>query len=337
MSCGATDVKPLKRGMLRMNEYYGRKSCGAESYGPAMKTICTEHMNIGPGEKLLLVADPPMQELAENMAGAAREQGFASNLLVTGPIIQAGIAPKEFTTEALAAAEAVLLVTSRSLSHTDQRRAACHEKGVRIASMPGLTEDMLLRLFKPGKPGEIAESTLELASRLEGVNRVRVSDPRGTDFELKLAGREIFTDTGLYHNPGDFGNLPAGEVAAAPVPETLRGRVVVDIAFAGLGAVEPLTLELEAGRLVKARGVDSRRLLDLLKKPECRVAGEFGLGTNPLARPCAVTLEAEKCLGTVHLGFGDNRSFGGENAADGHWDGVFYYKDIELDGVRLEI
>jgi leucyl aminopeptidase (aminopeptidase T) len=319
-----------------MEEYSGLKSCGTESLGPAMKTICAEHMNIRPGENLLLVADPPMKELAENMADAAREQGFANGLLVTGPIVQTGRAPGGFTTEALAAADAALLVTSTSLSHTDQRRAACYEKGVRIASMPRLTEDMLLRLFKPGKPREISERTLELASRLEGVSRVRVSDPRGTDFELELTGRKIYSDTGLYHSPGNFGNLPSGEVAAAPVRGTLQGRVVVNVAFAGLGAVEPLTLELEAGRLKKSRGVDSGRLLDLLKEPGCRVAGEFGIGTNPLARPCAITLEAEKCVGTVHLGFGDNRSFGGENAAEGHWDAVFFYQDIELDGARLE-
>ena len=78
-------------------------------------------------------------------------------------------------------------------------------------------------------------------------------------------------------------------------------------------------------------------LLSLLDKPEFRVVGEFGVGTNPLAMPCEVTLEAEKAVGTIHLGFGDNRSFGGENAAAGHWDAVMRCSNLELDGSRLDL
>ncbi len=302
-----------------------------------MRTICREHLGLAPGESLLLVADPPQRRLAGKMAAAANGLGFPARLLEVGPIEKAAQAPPEFTIEALASSEAALLVTSRSLSHTDQRRAACGEKGVRIASMPGLSAEMLCRLFRPGKPKEIAERTLALASRLEGAGLIRVHNQRGTNLRLELTGRKIYTDTGLYHSPGSFGNLPAGEVCVSPVPGTLEGRVVVDVAFAGLGAVGSLVLELEQGRLKRAHGHDAERLLHLLDRPEFRVAGEFGMGTNALARPCAVTLEAEKALGTIHLGFGDSRSFGGENAASGHWDAVLRSDCLEIDGKRLDL
>ena len=320
-----------------MKEFSEKVPVAEEALLPAMMTICGEHLGLARGEHLLLVADPPKRRLAGEMTDAARELGFSAGLLRIGPIEKTGCAPPEFTTKALTMCAAALLVTSRSLSHTEQRRAACHEKGVRIASMPGLSPEMLCRLFKPGKPKEVAERTLALAARLEDVCRIRVRNRQGTDFDLELTGRKIYTDTGLYHHPGSFGNLPAGEVCAAPAASTLEGRAVVDVAFAGLGAVQSLILELHQGRLKNARGTDAQRLLSLLDKPEFRVVGEFGIGTNPLARPCEITLEAEKAIGTVHLGFGDNRSFGGDNAAAGHWDAVLRCDSLELDGSRLDL
>lgn len=282
------------------------------------------------------MADPPYYKLAGRMVDTARKLGFACELLQIGPVAKAGAAPREFRREALARYPAVLLVTSGSLSHTETRRQACHAEGVRMASMPGLTEEMLIRLFRPGTAEQISRSTRMLARRLEGSDKIRIRTERGTKLELSLTGRKIYLDTGVYSDPGTFGNLPAGELSAAPVAGSAGGKLVVDVAFAGLGAVENLALEIENGRLVAAYGRRSRDLLDLLSGPAERVLGEFGIGTNRLAKPCAITLEAEKALGTVHFGFGDNRSFGGENSACGHWDAVIRCTSIEVDGEVLE-
>jgi len=303
----------------------------------ALEIICRDNLGLSPGESLLIVADPPLERLAARMAEFAREVGLSCELLEVGRVERAGLAPRGFTTETLAKAEAVLLVTSKSLSHTEQRRKACTDYGVRIASMPGVTEDMLCRLFRPGALRLVQQRTLAMAARLEGVKRVRLRTERGTELELSLEGRKIYTDTGVYHRPGSFGNLPAGEVSASPVPRTLSGRLVVDVAFAGLGKVDGLVLEIEKGGLVSARGEKSREVMKLLSGAAERLAGEFGIGTNPLARACPPTLEAEKALGTVHFGFGDNRSFGGENAASGHWDAVAHCERIEVDGELLEL
>ncbi|MEA2064254.1 MAG: hypothetical protein U9P14_11185 [Gemmatimonadota bacterium] len=308
-----------------------------EDFRLGVKTICHGHMALKPGETILIVADPPMKELGRQMAAAAVSSGFEARLLEIGPVEKAGHAPLEFTAGALAATGAALLVTSKSLSHTEPRRTACYEKGVRIASMPGIRKGMICRLFRPGMPEVIARRTSELASRLEGAGRIVVSTGQSTQFELELTGREIFMDTGLYHDPGRFGNLPAGEVCASPVSGTCRGRAVVDVAFAGLGAVEGLVLEIEDGRLVGAQGPDSERVLGLLDRPECRVVAEFGIGTNPVAELSPLTLEAEKAVGTIHLGFGDSRSFGGGNAAIGHWDAVIRCRSIEVDGKALTL
>ena len=123
----------------------------------------------------------------------------------------------------------------------------------------------------------------------------------------------------------------------APVEGTARGRVVVDVAFAGVGAVERLELTIENGSLKSASGSRAKRVLALIAGPAARLLAEFGIGTNSMAQPGANTLEAEKAVGTVHFGFGDNRSFGGSNAAAGHWDAVLRCRQIELDGQPLAL
>jgi len=310
-------------------------TAGNNSFETAVQSICAENLGMGPEETLLVVADPPCYQLAGRIAETAQRLGFACELLPLGPVKKAGAAPEEFTPETLARYPAALLVTSRSLSHTETRRRACHSDGVRMASMPGVTEDMLLRLFTPGAAEQINRSTRRLAGRLEGARRVRVSTDSGTDLEFSFKGRKVYLDTGLYHEPGAFGNLPAGEISAAPVAASAAGKVVVDVAFAGLGAVENLVLEIEDGSLAAAHGPRSRDVLRFLSGPAERVLGEFGIGTNPLAKPCSITLEAEKAVGTVHFGFGDNRSFGGENFAQGHWDAVVLCNRIEVDGKMI--
>ncbi len=310
--------------------------CPEEDIRTAMEAICREHLGLVPGERLQVVADPPQHELAWKMVRAVAGLRLDCRLVPIGMVERAGAAPEGFRAELLARAEAALLVTSRSLSHTVARRRACRELGVRIASMPGLTAGMLARLFRPGIAPAVAARTEALAELLRGARRIEAFHPNGTELRLELGGRHVYTDNGLYTTTGRFGNLPAGEVSFAPLAGTLRGAAVVDVAFAGIGAVSALRLTLEHGGLVAVEGEAAPVVLELLAEGPDRVAGEFGIGTNHLARPGAITLEAEKAIGTIHLGFGDNLSFGGENRARGHWDAVLSCSRLVVDGRELD-
>jgi len=308
-----------------------------KDYEAAVNAICREHLGLAPDESLLVVADPPLVNLAGRIAGLASGLCRSARLLRVGDISRAGLAPAGFTFEALALADCALLVTSKSLSHTDVRRRACREAGRRIASLPGLTENMLLRLFASGRAEDLRRRTERLAAKVQGTREVCLRTPAGTDLELSVAGRRLYLDTGIYRERGSFGNLPAGEVSWAPAAGSARGKIVVDVAFAGIGAVDRLELEIETGAVVSAAGSQSDLVMKILAGPAERVLAEFGIGANPLATPCGITLEAEKAVGTVHFGFGDNRSFGGENAANGHWDAVLRCRGIDLDGKLLSL
>ncbi len=68
-----------------------------------------------------------------------------------------------------------------------------------------------------------------------------------------------------------------------------------------------------------------------------RNIAELGIGTNDRASRPDNILEAEKILGTIHIAFGDNSSFGGKVSTPFHEDYVFYGPTVTAileDGTR---
>src|SRR5207247_5272272 len=104
-----------------------------------------------------------------------------------------------------------VLLTTRSLPHTNARRDACEKHGARIASMPG-ADPLRLEALLDLDYDELRARSEELAARLEGARRVRLSARGGSDLSFEIQGRTIYRDAGDLSKPGSFGNLPAGEV-----------------------------------------------------------------------------------------------------------------------------
>ncbi len=62
---------------------------------------------------------------------------------------------------------------------------------------------------------------------------------------------------------------------------------------------------------------------------------EVGIGTNPRAKLIGNVLEDENVMGTLHVAFGDNHTFGGKIKADVHLDGIIKRPDIYLDNTKI--
>ena len=63
--------------------------------------------------------------------------------------------------------------------------------------------------------------------------------------------------------------------------------------------------------------------------------GKIAIGTNPDAKITGCTLEDEKVLGTMHIGFGNNVSFGGKVVVKCHFDGVIQKPTLVIDGKTI--
>jgi leucyl aminopeptidase (aminopeptidase T) len=291
-------------------------------------------MNVKAGEEVLVVTDAKILKIAEALAYAATMLKAPTVIAIMESYGKSGEPPRAVAA-AMKAVDVAFLPTSRSLSHTDARREAT-KQGVRIASMPGITEDMMSQGGLTANYRQIAKLTNKVARILEKGEIVRITTPSGTDLTMNIKGRSPLRDTGLFHKKGEWGNLPAGEVCLAPVEGTTQGTLVID----SMGTIvkQPLKISVKDGWARKFNGPDAAKLEAKLKAADKNAynIGELGIGTNPKARITGAILEDEKALGTVHIALGDNTSYvGGHTKSKIHMDGILFQPTLWVDDHQL--
>ena len=303
----------------------------------AAKIAVRDCLAIASTETLLIVADPPMRRLATALAEAARP--FAREVMVVEYAARElnGQEPPEPVPLLMTMVDAVLAVTTRSVTHTNARRMAT-ENGVRVATMPGITEDCLIRTMNADYEA-IAARTVRLAEKMTAARLARVTSPEGTDISLPIAGIPAKASTGLIRESGAWGNLPSGEAYLYPEEGRSEGVIVVDGSLAGIGKLtEPVRLTVRGGYVVDVEGgAQARDFLAQLDKVGklARNVAELGVGTNDQAIVTGTILEDEKILGTVHIAVGNNASMGGTVNVPFHVDGIIMRPTLELDGEVL--
>ncbi|HET9198469.1 MAG TPA: aminopeptidase [Solirubrobacterales bacterium] len=302
----------------------------------AVKTVVRQCMGISPGEDVLVVCNPVTEEIGALMRIEAQGDGADATLAVISERDSAAAEPPRAVAAAMAAADVVLAATIQSLSHTDARRVAS-EAGVRVGSLPGVTEEMLGRLMT-GDLEEIRRRGWAIVTALNRGSEARIACPHGSDLRLGLEGRLGTVDAGELGNRGAFGNLPCGEGFIAPVEGTAEGTLVVDGSIAEVGLLEtPVSLTVREGNLVGATGGDGARLMELLTAhgPDGTNVAELGIGTNEEAILTGNILEDEKILGTCHVAFGASAAIGGTVQVPVHLDCIVLEPTIEIDGETI--
>lgn len=276
------------------------------------------------GESVLVITDEPLRKIGQALRLAARELGHEVALVEILPRKTNGEEPPPQIAELMKQFDVVLCPTSKSLTHTDSRRAAS-AAGVRVGTLPGVTEEIMVRCMNADYSA-IAERTHQLCRRLRETNVVRVTSPAGTDVVMPIGGREAHASSGLFRERGQWGNLPTGEAYLAPVEGQSQGLVVVDGSMASVGmTTEPIRIRIEDGYATEITGgAEAARLIELLEPHgrDGRNVAEFGIGTNDRAMLTGVILEDEKVMGTIHIAFGDNKSMGGSVRVASHLDGL---------------
>jgi len=301
----------------------------------ASESVVLDCMGVKEGESVLIIVDAGSRRIGESLYGVSRDAGAEAMLLEILERKLHGEEPPGPVAAAMKSACVVIAPTTKSLSHTDARREAS-KAGARIASMPGITEEMMERTMS-GDYSKIAELSQRVAQALSGGKTARVVSPAGTDITMSIDGRDGHADTGMLREPGAFGNLPAGEAFVSPVEGFADGRIVIDGAMAGVKVLdEPITVTVEKGEVKDIQGGEAARQLSRMieeaRDRNARNLAELGIGTNERAGLSGSLLEVEKVLGTVHLAFGDNKSLGGDVKAPIHVDGVVLSPTLMIDG-----
>ena len=290
-------------------------------------------MGLQPGERVLIITDKPLRHIAEACHAAVVALGNEVVLVEITPRRSNGEEPPPEIAELMKKFDVVLAPTSKSLTHTDARRAAS-AAGVRIATLPGVTEEIMIRCMNADYH-LIADRTLKLCSMLEQTKNIQVRTSVGTDITLPIAGRKAYASTGLFRERGQSGNLPTGEAYLAPLEGLSSGIIVVDGSMAMIGMVkEPIRIIVRNGYAEEITGGDeAERLIHLLEPHgrEARTIAEFGIGTNDKAILSGLILEDEKVMGTIHIAFGDNKSMGGSVRVASHLDGLVKHPTVWFD------
>lgn len=299
----------------------------------AGRNVMKQCMGVKRGESVLIVTDPTRRDLEGTIFfQTAKEFTDKVKLASFDTMKENAQEPPVEVAEKMKQADVALLVTSYSLSHTQARKNAC-KAGARIASLPGITKDMIIRTLTADY-SQIAQLSNKLARILTKGKIAQLTSAAGTNIRFNLTNRKGFADTGIYTKPGDWGNLPAGEACIGPLEGKTNGSLVINGAISEIKLDQPIKITIKNGLSTKIiGGKAAKKLTKIIDQigPQARNVAELGIGTNPLAKLSSNVLEAEKVYGTCHLALGSNISYGGTINIPFHSDGIITNPTLIID------
>lgn len=288
-------------------------------------------------ESFLVITDDKLLGIAKDFLEAASKITNKIKLIkIPIPRVH-GTEPSKDVAKEMLNYDAELLVTTKSLSHTNARVNAC-KKGARIVTMPGITREILERTIDINYD-KLLKAHEKLGNIIDKGKKVKIVTKTGTNLAFSIKGRKAFgRDAGLFTKKGSFGNLPTGEIFVAPVEGTANGSYAVDASFASIGKLEkPIKVFVKNGFAAKIKGYKAEKLEKLLDSvgPKARNVAEFGIGTNERAKITGNILEDEKAIGTCHIALGNNIGFGGKTSVQLHLDGIIKSPTVYIDNKKI--
>jgi leucyl aminopeptidase (aminopeptidase T) len=311
-----------------------------DALGAAAETTIDQCLDLQPSESCAVITDDKRRAVGEALYGVASERTDDATIVRYPPGDQHGEEPPAPVAAAMREADVFVAPTTKSLTHTLARSEAT-DAGARGATMPGITEGVMIRGLDADY-GAIAEACADLLAQVEDATEIRVTSPQGTDITFEPGGRPWKEDVGLNHAPGEYSNLPAGEVFVSPV--TANGTYVVDgtmMPHGRLGPDQRLEFDVEDGYVTRISDDAIREQIEdasaAVGDAACNLA-ELGIGANVgVTELVGSVLLDEKAGGTVHVAIGDDHGIGGDVEAPLHLDGILTEPTVYADGEAVDL
>jgi leucyl aminopeptidase (aminopeptidase T) len=293
-------------------------------------------MSVEPDDVVTIITDDSRAHEAQVVAEVCLDRGAWPVVMNNDTQVRRGLADTHFPMapprnlhQAMVSSDEIIIITNlewaNRFAHVPAVKESCGNNA-KIASVEpgmgewGLTVEML----------HVAQRRAQDAmAALEGVEKLRVTSPAGSDFTVTIKDRPALEVTSIKQRGQMMGPLPLwAEVAFAAVEDGTDGIVVVDGVMLGIGlpgqVENPITWTVEAGKAVDIQGgEEARRLREVIDGVEnATVIGEFAFGVSEVA-PFGTPSEKGR-VGTVHCALGDNHLAypGGQNVCSLHLDGV---------------
>ncbi len=303
---------------------------------PTARRIMEQVLAVRPGERLLIVTDfGRARTITDLLTETAALYGLQP-VIVTMPTREmGGEEPPAAVAAAMREADAIIIQTSHSMTHTNAERAALGV-GARVCNIREVDEEMMTQGGMTADYNEVGRITQRGVALLSVASWAHVTTPGGTDLRIDLTGRPAIGLSGFARQPGQFSGLPDGEAAIAPVEGRTTGVLVNPYLIEKIGRVtDPFRLEVTAGRIDRIEGGTQAANLSAIlerKDPGGRnFAAELALGTNPACRLIPKSREIKKRLGQAHVALGDNLSLAGTVESAIHLDIILLDATVVLD------
>ena len=319
----------------------------SEAMLTAARSVVRTCMQIRPSEHVLVVTDPETSEVGRALYEATAEVTDRILLMMMPPSHKKGMEPPSPVAELMRQQDVVLLATKTSLTHTRARRNATREN-VRIASMPGITTDILSKGGMTADYGAMKKEISGLNPLLRKRTGVVVKSAAGTNLSFRTGARWVLEDSGICNRPGQITNLPAGKVFVLPKEGSANGKIVIDGSWEGRRLEESLTLLVEDGVVIgTSGGEESEDVTRAMDRARGRVRSsliekvgtiaEFGFGMNPRSHISGNQIEDQVVRGSAYIAIGDNTALGGSTGVGFQLRGVMSKASVELEDVDLVV
>ena len=290
-----------------------------------------------PGEKVVIVTDDGHKDIGEVMYEYCSSRMDTTLVRMTNRETH-GSSPTAPIGAAIAAADIIFGATTFSIYNTAERIKAC-EGGSRFLNMADYSMDMLEEGGLFIDFDDARRCVDALAPQILG-KECRITTPAGTDLWARIEGRHEDNGYGTSVNPGEASSPPNVETAVGPT--TAEGVIVVDgsIPLPGLGPIrEPIYCYVEKGFIVRIEGGEEAKILEKTLRDfhddRVYLVAEIGFGMNKAAKISGRMLQDEGVFGTMHIGIGNNLSYGGTNDTPVHIDLIMMKPTYVVDGKTL--
>ena len=301
-------------------------------------------MSVQADDVVTIITDDENEHLARVLNEVCLERGAWPVIVNNEAQVRRGradthfpMAPSKQLHQAMLASDEIIIITNlewaNRFAHVSAVKESC-ANDVKIASVEpgmgewGLTKEKLLLA---------QQRALDAIAALEGVEKLRITTQKGTDFMVTIKDRPALEITSIKRRGQMMGPLPLwAEVAYAAVEDGTDGTVVVDGVMLGIGlpgqVENEITWTVERGKAVKIEGgEEAERLRAVIDGVDgADVIGEFAFGVSEVA-PFGTPSEKGR-VGTVHCALGDNHNAypGGQNVSSLHLDGVILEASMQI-------
>ena len=267
------------------------------------QVVIQDVVGVKKGERVLIIANPATNEIAQDLFTAAAEAEALPTLIFQPDKTSFDNANPEVLAAIATEPEVCFSISNIKLGKdpkataspfkSDDGQEFTHvfdylldgKKCMRGVWTPGITVDMMNRTAAINYR-ELKERCLKLDALFNGAERVHVTAPGGTDLYIPVKNRKLMFDDGDFTKPGTGGNIPAGEVFISPlvggltvadgtVNEGCEGTIVYDgsMTFADGDSIleTPITCRVEKGFVTEIKGgAEAERLLKTITEAENR-------------------------------------------------------------------